>query len=213
MSDMEKVEEPTVISDPEALHIENLDDQLAHLIPDKKEYDRVVRKIDWRIVPIMFLCYALSFLDKVVLNYAAVMGLLKDLHLKGNEYSNLATFFFVAYVLAEFPQGLLFQKYPVSMVLGINTLLWGIIVACTSATHNYSQLLALRLLLGIFEASIAPALTLTTSMWYTKRQSAPRYGIWYCGLGVAQILGGLISFGAQHGPMKNFSGWRIVSYS
>ena len=116
--------------------VELADDRLVHLTPNKTEYDRIVQKIDWHIVPIMFLCCALSFLDKVVLNYAAVMGLLKDLHLKGNENSNLATFFFVAYVLAEFPQGLLFQKYPVSMVLGINTLLWGTIVACTSATHN-----------------------------------------------------------------------------
>ena len=49
-----------------------------------------------------------------------------------------------------------------------------------------------------------------TSMWYTRRESTPRYGLWYCGLGVGQIVGGLISFGAQHAPTGGFHGWRIM---
>lgn len=80
-------------------------------------------KIDWRIVPIMFCCYTMQFLDKVSLNvrkrcsresrscylhtyqYSAVMGLEKDLGLKGNDFSNTATAFFVAFLIAEIPNG------------------------------------------------------------------------------------------------------------
>lgn len=47
-------------------------------------------------------------------------------------------------------------------------------------------------------------------MWYTRRESTPRYGLWYCGLGIGQIVGGLISFGAQHAPTVGFHGWRIM---
>lgn len=50
-----------------------------------------------------------------------------------------------------------------------------------------------------------------TSMWYTRNESTPRYGFWYCGLGVGQIVGGLISFAAQHAPADiSFGGWRIM---
>ena len=49
-----------------------------------------------------------------------------------------------------------------------------------------------------------------TCMWYTRRESTPRYGLWYCGLGIGQIVGGLISFGAQHAPAGGFRGWRIM---
>jgi sugar phosphate permease len=50
-----------------------------------------------------------------------------------------------------------------------------------------------------------------TSMWYTRAESTPRYGLWYCGLGVGQIIGALISFGAQHAPASMpFGGWRIM---
>ena len=59
------------------------------------------RKIDFHIIPIMTACFTMQYLDKVVYNYAAVMGMPKDLKLKGNEYSNVATAFFGAYLGAE----------------------------------------------------------------------------------------------------------------
>lgn len=34
------------------------------------------RKIDWWIVPIMFACYTLQFIDKVVINVSTVLGTL-----------------------------------------------------------------------------------------------------------------------------------------
>ena len=64
------------------------------------------RKVDWHIVPVMSLCYTVQFIDKVSLNYAAVMGLLPDLELKGNDFSNAATAFFIAYLVTEVPMGM-----------------------------------------------------------------------------------------------------------
>lgn len=66
---------------------------------------RLYRKVDWNILPLLFLCYFLSFLDKVVLNYANIMGLTKSLHMDTNQFAWLATAFFIAYGVAEFPQG------------------------------------------------------------------------------------------------------------
>lgn len=70
----------------------------------------LVRKIDYRIMPLMFLCYLMQFLDKVLINYSNVMGLSVDVNLKGNEFSWMATAFFIAYALAEIPQGELFSR-------------------------------------------------------------------------------------------------------
>ncbi|KAJ6256508.1 Sialin [Drechslerella dactyloides] len=68
-------------------------------VDDKK----LLRKIDFRIVPIMFACYTMQFIDKVNINYAAVMGLNQDLRLGGNEFSWCATAFFIAFLVAEIP--------------------------------------------------------------------------------------------------------------
>jgi sugar phosphate permease len=167
------------------------------------------RKVDWRIVPLMFGCYTLQFVDKVSLNYAAVMGLNPDLNLRGNDFSNAATAFFIAYLVAEVPTGYILNKVPASKYLGINVVLWGIATACTAACHNYGSLLAARIFLGIFEAAIAPCLMLISSQWYTRSEAAPRFSFWYCGLGVGQIFGGIVSYGFQQ-VNTSFQGWRIM---
>ncbi|KAK1579298.1 major facilitator superfamily transporter [Colletotrichum navitas] len=169
------------------------------------------RKIDWRIVPLMFLCYTMQFLDKVILNYAAVMGLPKDLKLVGNELSNIATFLFVGLLCFEIPNIYFLQMVPAAKWLGLNVILWGTATACGAAAHNYQTLLVSRVFLGIFEATIGPSLMLISSQWYTKSEQAPRFSFWYLGLGLGQIIGGSISYAFQHvSPNTALAGWRIM---
>ena len=105
--------------------------------------------------------------------------------------------------------GILLHRFSVSKVLGCNIFLWGIILCCSAACHNTASIIAVRTLLGICEAVIAPALVVITSQWYVKAEAPLRYGIWYCGLGAGQIVGGLISFGAQHSS-STFASWRVM---
>lgn len=67
-----------------------------------------------------------------------------------------------------------------------------------------------RVFLGIFEATVGPSLMLLSSQYYTKSEQAPRFTFWYMGLGVAQILGGIISFGFQQVHHESLEGWRIM---
>ncbi|EFQ25972.1 major facilitator superfamily transporter [Colletotrichum graminicola M1.001] len=169
------------------------------------------RKIDWRIVPLMFLCYTMQFLDKVILNYAAVMGLPKDLKLVGNEFSNIATFLFVGLLCFEIPNIYFLQMAPAAKWLGLNVILWGAATACGAAAHNYQTLLVSRVFLGIFEATIGPSLMLISSQWYTKSEQAPRFSFWYLCLGLGQIFGGAISYAFQNiSPNAALAGWRIM---
>lgn len=52
------------------------------------------------------------------------------------------------------------QKVPPGKWLGMNVILWGIVTACTASVKSYHGLLASRILLGIFEAALAPCLML-----------------------------------------------------
>lgn len=40
---------------------------------------RVLRKIDWRLMPLMFITYNLNFMDKTILSSASVFGLREDI--------------------------------------------------------------------------------------------------------------------------------------
>ena len=79
-----------------------------------------------------------------------------------------------------------------------------------AAVHNYGGLLAVRILLGVFEATIGPSLMLISSQWYTKSEQAPRFSFWYLGLGLGQIVGGLLSFAFQHVKHEAIAGWRVM---
>lgn len=102
------------------------------------------------------------------------------------------------------------QYVPVAKWLGANVVLWGIATACTAAAHDYHSLLAARIFLGIFEAAIAPSLMLISSQWYTKSKAAPRFSIWYAGLGLGQIVGGIVSYAFQQVKHASLSGWKIM---
>ena len=134
----------------------------------------------------------------------------KDLKLKGDDFTNAATSFFIAYLIAEVPNGYILNKVPAGKWLGVNVMLWGIATACTAAAGNYHSLLAARIFLGIFEAAISPCLMLISSQYYTKSEQAPRFSFWYCGLGIGQILGGAISYGFQQVKHPSFAGWRVM---
>lgn len=192
-------------------HPQSMIDGLADDATSSQPLAPITRKVDYHIVPLMLVCYFLQFLDKVIINYANIMGLSDSLDMRGNDFPWMATAFFIGYAVAEFPQGYLIQKFPVSKVLGINVTLWGITICCTAAAQNFPGITAARTILGMLEAVITPSLIMVTSQWYTRRQATPRTGIWYCGLGIGQTLGGVISYGAQHGSTTGgFESWRIM---
>ena len=101
-------------------------------------------------------------------------------------------------------------KVPAGKWLGINVVLWGIATACTAAATNYTTLLVARIFLGICEAPVVPTLTLVSSQWYTKSEQGPRFAFWYCGLGMGQVIGGLLSFALQHVTSLTFQSWRMM---
>lgn len=57
---------------------------------DPAEAKRVLRKIDYRVIPILFVTYMLQYLDKNSINFSSVYGLQKGTHLEGSDYSWLS---------------------------------------------------------------------------------------------------------------------------
>ena len=57
---------------------------------DAMEEKKLVRKIDFMILPYLAVCYAFFYIDKTTLSYAAIFGIRDDLHLVGTQYSWLS---------------------------------------------------------------------------------------------------------------------------
>ncbi|KAI1628238.1 MFS transporter [Exophiala viscosa] len=165
---------------------------------DLAESKRVLRKLDLRIVPILFLIYLLQYLDKNGINYASVYGLQKGTHLVGQDYSWLGSIFYFGYLWAQYPAGYLLQRLRIGKVIGFTTIIWGIILITTPACTTFAGMAVNRFLLGSFEAVTNPGFILIMSIWYTAAEQPLRLESYYCTNGIATMFGGLIGYAVGH---------------
>lgn len=173
------------------------------------ELKTVLRKIDYVLMPLMCIAVLLQFLDKTSLNYANLLGIKKDTHLKGQEYSWLGSFFYIGYLIATPIHGFFLQKVNLSLYLGANIVLWGITLGAHAGCHNYGELLAARTFLGVFEACLTPGFILLTGRFYRPQEQVTRTSIWFANNGWAQILGGGIAYGLlTQKPGKTLKVWQ-----
>ncbi|KII84625.1 hypothetical protein PLICRDRAFT_355075 [Plicaturopsis crispa FD-325 SS-3] len=172
-------------------------------------YRALVRKLDRRLIPILFVTYALQCIDKSCLGYASVFTLTADLHLKGKEYSWLSSLFYFGYLFFEYPTTLLSQKFPMGRFVGIAIIAWGGILICTAAAHNFAGMAVLRVILGGFESLITPTFVLINGMYYTRKEQVLRTGAWAAANGFGAMVGGIIAFGMGH-VNTGISGWKWI---
>jgi sugar phosphate permease len=158
----------------------------------------------------MWTCYFLQYLDKTLINYAGVMNLEADTGTSASQFSYLALIFYVSYLVFEIPQGWGMQRFPTAKYLGANVILWGLCATLNCACTNFASLVALRVLLGVFESAVAPSLLLVTGMWYKKYEQPFRIGLWYLGNGSGIIIGAISSYGFQYYQGDNFKSWQIM---
>ncbi|KAJ5674981.1 transporter [Penicillium maclennaniae] len=180
---------------------------------DEATNKRLLRIIDWHMMPIMCCIYGMNYLDKTTLSYASIMGIKKDLNLVKDQYQWLSSLFYFGYLAWEYPTNRLLQRLPLGKYSGACILIWGIILSCFAAVESYSGAIAIRFFLGVFEAAVTPGFALLTSQWYTKREQGSRVNIWFSFNGVGQILGGCVAYGIAVGSAKHGSAiapWKII---
>ncbi|KIW66494.1 hypothetical protein PV04_05825 [Phialophora macrospora] len=165
---------------------------------DPVESQKVLRRLDIRIVPILFLIYLMQYLDKNGINYASVYGLQKGTNLHGQDYSWLGSIFYFGYLWAQYPAGYVLQRLRVGKVIGVTTIVWGIILMTTPACTSFAGIAVNRFLLGSFEAVINPGFILIMSIWYTTLEQPLRLEAYYCTNGIATMFGGLIGYAVGH---------------
>ncbi|KAF2833596.1 MFS general substrate transporter [Ophiobolus disseminans] len=165
---------------------------------DPVEAKRTLRKLDKRIIPILFFTYLLQYLDKNGINYASAFGFIEGTNLGKNGYSWLGSIFYFGYLVGQLPAGYLLQRLPLAKFLGFCTLGWGVILMTTPACTSFAGTAANRFLLGLLESTVNPGFVLIMSMWYTSAEQPLRLEAYYCTNGIATMFGGLIGYAVGH---------------
>ncbi|KAI8627139.1 major facilitator superfamily domain-containing protein [Xylariaceae sp. FL1651] len=172
---------------------------------------KLVRKLDLHLIPLIMLLYTFSFLDRVNIGNARLYHLEEDLGLSPNQFQVAVSILFVTYLAFEVPSNLVLKPFTPQRWISFIVFVWGIIALATGFVHNYGSLLALRLLLGAFEAGLFPGLNVYLTFFYTKRELALRVGYLFVSAAVAGALGGLLAYGIGHlDGVRGMSGWRWI---
>jgi MFS family permease len=154
--------------------------------------DAIYRKIARRIVPFLFICYVVNFIDRVNIGFAKLQ-FLQDLKLDDAVFGLAAGMFFVGYLVFELPSNLLLERIGVRKTLLRIMVLWGGLTVLLMFVKSASMLYLLRFLLGAAEAGFFPGIILYLTYWFPDRQRGRITSLFIMAVPLAGIIGGPLS--------------------
>ncbi|SAK87405.1 major facilitator transporter [Caballeronia hypogeia] len=171
--------------------------------------DRLIAKVGWRIIPFLFLCYVVSFLDRINIGFAQLQ-MKHDLGFSDAMYGLGAAVFYVGYVLCEVPSNMLLAKFGARKTFTRIMLLWGLASVGMMFVSKPVHFYVLRFLLGIFEAGFFPGIVLYVTYWFPANRRAAVMSVFFAGVAVAGVLGGLLSGWIMRdmGGVRGLYGWQ-----
>ncbi|KAL2820980.1 major facilitator superfamily domain-containing protein [Aspergillus cavernicola] len=178
---------------------------------DPTAVKRLNRKLDLHVLPPLFILYFLSFLDRGNIGNARIQGFEASLGMSGQQYSIALCIFFIPYVLFEVPSNLILKRLSPSTWLSILVTSWGIITMCQGFVHNFGEIVALRFILGVFEAGVFPGCMYILAMYYPRYELQWRFGMFFPSSTLAGAFGGLLAYAiAKMDGLGGLDGWRWI---
>lgn len=116
-----------------------------------------------------------------------------------NDYAITLTAFSLAYAMFEVPSNWVMKHYVrpsvwLALLLGC----WGVVTIGFAGVQNYGTVLALRILIGIFEAGFFPGIVYFITIWYRHNERALCIALVIAFCNLAGAFGGAIAFGIGH---------------
>ncbi|PLB46141.1 MFS general substrate transporter [Aspergillus steynii IBT 23096] len=179
----------------------------------------VVRKQDLRILPLSAFIYFLCYLDRSNIGNAKIMNssthndLMTETGMSNYQYTIGLMIFLVAYGVFEAPSNILLKKLRPSKWIAFLMVSWGALTISLGASKNPATVIALRFLLGIFEAGLFPGLVYYLTFWYKTDERSMRVALILASATLAGAFGGAIAYGVGHmNQVSGVSGWRWLFY-
>ncbi|KAF2008009.1 MFS general substrate transporter [Amniculicola lignicola CBS 123094] len=168
-----------------------------HAEIQEAEAARVLKKVDFRLVPMLALLYLVAFVDRSNIGNAKIAGMVKDLHMEqGLKYNTAVTLFFVPYVLLEIPSNIVLKLMRPSRWIAILMFSWGLVMTLMGLISSYKGLLAARWFLGVTESGFFPAAS---------------FLLFYVAASLSGAFSGLLAYGIQQlDGRSGLAGWQWI---
>lgn len=171
-------------------------------------YTSTLKKLNYKIIPFVIICYFVANLDKTNISIAALQ-MNADLGLTASMYGLGVGMFYISYIIFEIPSNVIMTRVGARIWIARIMITWGVISACMSLVHTPTQLYVMRFLLGMAEAGFTPGIIYYISCWFPKSNRARAMSFFYMGSVLASIIGLPISgFILNMHGIADVAGWR-----
>lgn len=134
-----------------------------------EEIKRILRRVDYRVVPILGLMLGVALMDRSNVANAAIAGMRDDLDLKvGYRYALMTSCFFITYVLCQAPMTWLTRAAGPRIVIPGVVFAWGVLIIGFGFATTWTTLVGLRLILGILEAGFFGGGVYLLQTWFKR---------------------------------------------
>ena len=154
-------------------------------------------------MPAVFITYSLAYLDRTNYGFGAAAGLAETLHIDNSRSAFLGSLFFLGYFLFQVPGAAYARRKSATRLVFLALICWGILAALTGVIREFWLLAIDRLLLGVAESLILPAMLILLTHWFTRAERSRANAILILGnpvtvLWMSAVTGFLIkAFGWQ----------------
>ncbi len=150
------------------------------------------RKITWRLIPFLCLCYLAAYLDRINVGLAKLQ-MADQLALSEAAFGLGAGLFFVGYILFEVPSNLVLQRVGARLWIARIMISWGLLSTATMFVTTPMQFYVIRFLLGVAEAGFLPGVLFYLTMWFPSWRRGRIIALFMLGLPLSSVIGGPIS--------------------
>ena len=164
-------------------------------------------KVTLRLIPFLFLCYIVAFLDRVNVGFAKLQ-MAGDLKFSDTVYAVGAGIFFLGYFVFEVPSNVILERVGARIWIARIMITWGIISAAFMFTGQIPwgpiapyfgltdaefSFYFLRTLLGIAEAGFFPGIILYLTYWFPSGIRARKVALFMTAIAISNVIGSPIS--------------------
>jgi D-galactonate transporter len=163
---------------------------------DKVEQRTAISKINWRLIPLLFFCYVIAYVDRINVGFAKwhlreVFGV--DESVFNSVYGLGAGLFFIGYFLFEVPSNLILQRVGARVWIARIMILWGVVSMAMMFMKSVAVFYVMRFLLGAAEAGFFPGVIFYLTYWYPAKERARTVALFALGGVAAGVIGSPIS--------------------
>jgi len=150
------------------------------------------RKVGWRLIPFLLICYIVAYLDRVNVGFAKLQ-MLNDLKISDTVYGLGAGIFFFGYFLFEVPSNVILHKVGARIWIARIMITWGIISGLTMFVTTPTMFYVMRFLLGVAEAGFFPGIILYLTYWYPSERRGSMTAWFMTAVALSGFVGGPVS--------------------